>query len=84
MQLKGAFCLHIDNKSIYIIAQSYVLIYSQQIFWKKKVDFCSILPSIAKNMQFSFNNFAKRIVFRKLEKRKNMLTFAQKLLTTNK
>ena len=36
MQLKGAFCLHIDNKSIYIIAQSYVLIYSQQIFWKKK------------------------------------------------
>ena len=40
MQLKGVFCLHIDNKSIYIIAQSYVLIYSQQILWKKKVKNC--------------------------------------------
>ena len=84
MQLKGVFCLHIDNKSIYIIAQSYVLIYSQQILWKKKVKNCAIFPSIVKKIQFSFNNFAKRIVFRKLEKRKNMLTFAQKLLTTNK
>ena len=84
MQLKGAFCLHIDNKSIYIIEQSYVLIYSQQILWKKKVKNCAIFPSIVKKIQFSFNNFAKRIVFRKLEKRKNMLTFAQKLLTTKK
>ena len=80
MQLKGVFCLHIDNKTMQIVAQSYEFIYSRQIFFNKKVEFRTILPSLAQNIQFSFNNFAKRIVFWKLEKRKIILTFAHKII----
>ena len=50
MQLKGVFCLHIDNKTMQIVAQSYEFIYSRQIFFNKKVEFRTILPSLAQNI----------------------------------
>lgn len=59
MQLKDGFCLHIDNKTIQIVAQSYELIYSRQIFFNKKVEFCTFLPSLAQNIQFSFKILPK-------------------------
>lgn len=59
MQLKGVFCLHIDNKTMQIIAQSYEFIYFRQIFFNKKVEFRTILPSLAQNIQFSFKILPK-------------------------
>lgn len=59
MQLKDDFCLHIDNKTMQIVAQSYEFIYSRQIFFNKKVEFCTILPSLAQNIQFSFKILPK-------------------------
>lgn len=70
MQLKGVFCLHIDNKTMQIVAQSYEFVYSRQIFFNKKVEFRTILPSLAQNIQFSFKICQKNSIL-KIGKEKN-------------
>lgn len=63
MQLKGVFCLHIDNKTMQIVAQSYEFIYSRQIFFNKKVEFAPDFAISRSKYTIFIQNFAKRIVF---------------------